>query len=330
MADVRRFFHRPLSSNLPSDYHFKDYNAPPSSHLLVMCPRGWVESLRWGLPGIDSDIINARVETFLQKPTFSNMEKCLVIVSGFYEFNPSKVPFAFKGEAPVMCLAGLRSSTNVVIMTRPARPDTKAIHDRLPVVFLSEAEASRWLDSKQNFDIWRCQLQVETTVPTGLKCWQVDNKVKDSNYKELNCIQRLKMATENRKIDEYLMLRPSQNIHSLGRSGDSEPEKQPTTPSKRATGEVGPRETLMTGPHSDLARLSNAEAPPKPEEEGFDRDGLFHFLDEAGEELHPAPQSLADLRREEKRLAREDYLMLVSDYFSGRIEALRCKPNALS
>lgn len=327
MTDVRRFFRRPLSSDLSPDHHFRDFNAPPSTRLLVVCPRGWVEPLRWGLPTGESDIINARVETYLEKPTFAAMEKCLVLVSGFYEFSSAKVPFAFRAETPVICLAGLRSKSNLIVMTRPAFPETKSIHERFPMVFLTETEASRWLDTKANLDIWRFQLQLDTQLPPGLKFWQVANKVKNPTYKDPDCIHRVKTETDNRKMDEFVRVRPSLRRSSESKGGTSGTSKPPSTPSKGSDEEGRPREVQLTAPYSDVGRLSNGQDPPKPEEWEGDGEEDFHFLDEAGEELRPAPQSLADVQREEGRLGRAEFLMLVSDYFSGRIEALRQKPN---
>ena len=132
-------------------------------------PRGDV--LRWGLvpfwaddPKIGSRMINARAEGVTEKPAFRDAfatRRCLILADGFYEWqrrDGSKrpwwitradgEPFAFAGLWATWRPKGaegvepLRSCT---IITTTASAAVAPLHDRMPVILPSQAEAA-WLD----------------------------------------------------------------------------------------------------------------------------------------------------------------------------------------
>jgi putative SOS response-associated peptidase YedK len=132
-------------------------------------PRG--DALRWGLvpfwaedPKIGSRMINARAESVMEKPAFRDAfasRRCLILADGFYEWqrrDGSKrpwwitradgEPFAFAGLWATWRPKGadgvepLRSCT---IITTTASAAVAPLHDRMPVILPSEAEAA-WLD----------------------------------------------------------------------------------------------------------------------------------------------------------------------------------------
>ena len=132
-------------------------------------PRG--DSLRWGLvpfwaddPRVGSRMINARAESVSEKPAFRDAfasRRCLILADGFYEWqrrDGSKrpwwitradgQPFAFAGLWATWRPKGtedvepLRSCT---IITTTASDAVAPLHDRMPVILPSEAEAA-WLD----------------------------------------------------------------------------------------------------------------------------------------------------------------------------------------
>ena len=83
--------------------------------------------MRWGYTG-KKLLINARSESAVQKPTFSDSlrhHRCVIPAAGFYEWDRSrdKVSFFIK-EKPVLYLAGLfrpeGSDLRFVILTREA------------------------------------------------------------------------------------------------------------------------------------------------------------------------------------------------------------------
>ena len=126
--------------------------------------------MRWGfLPGFVKNpkefplIINARVETILEKASFRaavKRRRCLVIADGFYEWRrgpgPGKRPFLIRrvnGEP--MGFAGLYETWSdpsggeidtACIITTPANQLMTQVHDRMPVI-IGRADHSRWLDN---------------------------------------------------------------------------------------------------------------------------------------------------------------------------------------
>jgi putative SOS response-associated peptidase YedK len=151
------------------------FNVAPTDDVVAVTtdregrPRGDV--LRWGLvpfwaddPKIGSRMINARAEGVTDKPAFRDAfasRRCLILADGFYEWqrrDGSKrpwwitradgEPFAFAGLWATWRPKGaqgvepLRSCT---IITTTASAAVAPLHDRMPVILPSEAEAA-WLD----------------------------------------------------------------------------------------------------------------------------------------------------------------------------------------
>jgi putative SOS response-associated peptidase YedK len=151
------------------------FNVAPTDDVVAVTtdregrPRG--DALRWGLvpfwaedPRIGSRMINARAESVTEKPAFRDAfasRRCLILADGFYEWqrrDGSKrpwwitrtdgEPFAFAGLWATWRPKGaegvepLRSCT---IITTTASAAVAPLHDRMPVILPSQAEAA-WLD----------------------------------------------------------------------------------------------------------------------------------------------------------------------------------------
>jgi putative SOS response-associated peptidase YedK len=151
------------------------FNVAPTDDVVAVTtdregrPRG--DALRWGLvpfwagdPKIGARMINARAEGITEKPAFRDAfasRRCLILADGFYEWqrrDGSKrpwwitrtdgEPFAFAGLWATWRPKGaegvepLRSCT---IITTTASAAVAPLHDRMPVILPSEAEAV-WLD----------------------------------------------------------------------------------------------------------------------------------------------------------------------------------------
>jgi HAD superfamily hydrolase (TIGR01450 family) len=149
------------------------FNVAPGDDVLAVttdregAPRG--ELLRWGLvpswaeePGGRLKMINARVETVTERPAFRRpfgRFRCLIIADGFYEWQLPKDaagkrafhittsvggPFAFAGLWSIWRSerAQIRSCA---ILTTAANSAVAPLHDRMPVILESGAEAA-WLD----------------------------------------------------------------------------------------------------------------------------------------------------------------------------------------
>jgi putative SOS response-associated peptidase YedK len=195
------------------------YNVAPGDEVLAVttdregAPRG--ELLRWGLvpawadsPNVGLKLINARIETAAEKPTFRTaLERfrCLIIADGFYEWQPQASgpkhpfwitrsdhePFAFAGLWSVWKQRGpdgevigepLRTCT---ICTTEANPKIAPLHSRMPVILAPDAEAA-WLDAKTPVPVLRELAVGLDAVRTGLK--EVGTAVNDARYDGPACL----------------------------------------------------------------------------------------------------------------------------------------------
>jgi len=139
------------------------WNVAPSQAALVVSQTSLqpeTSFVNWGLPPTGegrSLLINARMETVTEKPTFRNAfatRRCLVVASGWYEWSAPKTPWHVQlADGGVMAFGGLllrRSGAEkggedrFVIMTSAANGDLASIHHRQPLV-LAPDNWSRWL-----------------------------------------------------------------------------------------------------------------------------------------------------------------------------------------
>jgi putative SOS response-associated peptidase YedK len=153
------------------------YNIAPSQDVVTIVERdGSREAtlLQWGLIPYWSKeakgIINARVETLEDKPSFSESFKnrrCLILADGFYEWERHgkiKQPYYFQmNDGAPFAFAGIwdrwrhndRTINTCAIITTTANQLLATIHHRMPVILEAEAydlwlsEDSRSADLKQ-------------------------------------------------------------------------------------------------------------------------------------------------------------------------------------
>lgn len=156
------------------------YNIAPTQDTLMIRQNreGHREGVvaRWGLvpswtkaENISGKLINARVETAHQKPSFRSAFKkhrCLVPANGFYEWQPiegskTKQPYHITmADHQLMAFAGLwecwqqddREIVSCTLLTRDANKQMMPIHHRMPVLLTPE-----------NFDAWLDIDNVDTT-----------------------------------------------------------------------------------------------------------------------------------------------------------------------
>lgn len=154
------------------------YNVAPMQPVRVIRERDGarsVEVARWGLvpswakdPAIGSRMINARIETIDQKPSFRTAfakRRCVVPASGYYEWRVGehgKTPhFIHAADGAPLALAGLLEAwrpaadqdwlITCTIVTTAARGDMRDIHDRQPVMMRPDAWQA-WLDPASGAD----------------------------------------------------------------------------------------------------------------------------------------------------------------------------------
>ncbi|HHW72749.1 MAG TPA: SOS response-associated peptidase [Firmicutes bacterium] len=203
---------------LPFDYDYTpSYNIAPTNMVLTVLPRQaglprnaaareqaegsrMAALLRWGLtlpwqkPG-SKPLINARLETIAEKPSFRNLvntHRCLILADGFYEWkteNGGKYPlyFTLDGGRP-FAFAGLwqeGDTPSCTIITQPAASFMQPIHDRMPLILTPETE-NLWL-SPLSFKELAAKLPDPEERP--LAYHRVSKMVNSPRNNSIECIQ---------------------------------------------------------------------------------------------------------------------------------------------
>lgn len=110
------------------------------------------EVMGWGFPSYNQLLINARAESALQKPTFSESvmrRRCIIPARHFYEWDSKKNKVTFSlFESPVMYMAGFYNVVNnekrFIILTTGANESMEKVHDRMPLI-LPEKQVRDWI-----------------------------------------------------------------------------------------------------------------------------------------------------------------------------------------
>lgn len=131
------------------------HNLAPGQMVLTITgtPEAYTAHMNeWGLSlGVARRVINARMETILEKPLFQNSflsNRCLIPASGYFEWKVNgnrKTPYFFSSQSdPLISFAGLihpsPEGDQVVILTTPASLPYSGIHDRMPVILTNSDE----------------------------------------------------------------------------------------------------------------------------------------------------------------------------------------------
>ncbi len=156
------------------DNYMPNYNISPTqcSPILIDIDKRIVKPMRWGLipswakdDKFGSRMINARIETLLEKPSYRNLlpnKRCIVITDGYYEWKidgVSKIPYYFKNpNDKLLPMAGLYDvwqhpdgylMPSYTIITKEAQEDIATIHNRMPVI-LSQEHLDKWLKTENS------------------------------------------------------------------------------------------------------------------------------------------------------------------------------------
>ncbi len=188
------------------------FNIAPTQPIPVVRGAGGkrvLEQLRWGLVppdardvSVGARMINARVETVEERPSFSAAfaaRRCLVVVDGFYEWQrqgKNKRPHHVKRkDGGVLALAGLwerwvSKDGEVVescsILTTAAKPPVTLLHDRMPIV-LDASDHTAWLTPGTTREELRRILSRE---PPELELVPVSRFVNNANHEGPECLRR--------------------------------------------------------------------------------------------------------------------------------------------
>jgi putative SOS response-associated peptidase YedK len=185
------------------------YNIAPSQPILTIkkdeASRRSLAKMKWGLvpswvKDLDSwksNLINARAETVMEKPSFRGAFKhhpCLIPVSGFYEWTKDKQPYYFQvQERQLFALAGLWSSWShgedelitCTIITTKANTEAAKVHHRMPVIIQPE-DYDSWLGELDD----RKQL-LDTLPEVNLELYPVSKRVNSPKNDTPECIKSI-------------------------------------------------------------------------------------------------------------------------------------------
>jgi putative SOS response-associated peptidase YedK len=205
------------------------YNIAPSQSILIIKQneknQRFLDLVKWGLvpswvKSLDtwkSNLINARVETVEEKPSFRDGFKkrpCLIPVSGFYEWSKDKQPYYFYQDKPlfarltkypypkvyplgqrIFALAGIWETwsnletkeklLSCTILTSEAKNAIAEVHHRMPVIIPSEY-----------YDLWLGELDgrkelIESLPEIELQMYQVSKTVNSPKNDSPDCIKPL-------------------------------------------------------------------------------------------------------------------------------------------
>ena len=165
-----------------------NFNAHPGQKLPIIksyTNGKTLESYEWGLvPGwskkLDkfSPLINARMETLMEKVTFKNLiqtSRCLVPANGYYEWkreDNKKTPYYFtKEDKGLMFFAAIFQNNQFCIITREATPKISKIHHREPLI-INQSQISNYLNIKKE-----AMSILGAIKPPNLKFHEVDKEV---------------------------------------------------------------------------------------------------------------------------------------------------------
>ncbi len=174
----------------------KRYNVAPSQLALVLTNNNpnELQLFKWGMipswakdPNIGNRMINARVETLTERPSFKNLvdrKRCLVISDGFYEWRNvggKKMPVRITmRDETLFAMAGLwdewrdpkvgNTIKSFTVITVPANELIAPIHDRMPAILHPNSE-KKWLRLDPMDDLLHPYLEEE------MKLYPVSNKL---------------------------------------------------------------------------------------------------------------------------------------------------------
>ena len=127
---------------------------PAMSPVVISAERGGdgaslkMSDMFWGVTGNDKKlVINARAESALEKPMFSDSverRRLVIPASGFYEWDKdkNKVTFYKKDKSPIYLAGFYKLSDNkdsFVILTTAANESMIRVHDRMPLMIEKNA-----------------------------------------------------------------------------------------------------------------------------------------------------------------------------------------------
>lgn len=195
-----------LGISLNKDSFTPRFNVAPGADILVAFaePPHQLAHMHWGIvphwarekPGA-RPLINARVETAWEKPSFRKLvqsTRAIVPVNGFYEWrreNSRKTPYYITlSDHKAMALAAIYQVTKegtmeVAILTRESAGKMNEVHNRMPVT-LDEENMEAWLGTERPEFI---QQLLSTQALPNLEIAEVSSYVNNAANDGEKCIE---------------------------------------------------------------------------------------------------------------------------------------------
>ena len=128
----------------------------PGNVVLTIDSQGKPALMRWGYSLFNRSIINTRLESLAEKNYYRDdfrRNRCLIVASGFFEWDENKNKYYITADNSPFYLAGLYQQGDSLegfsIITRQAT-QTRAIHSRCPIV-MDRTSGAEYLN-RVNFD----------------------------------------------------------------------------------------------------------------------------------------------------------------------------------
>ena len=194
---------------------FPSYNIAPTHEVPAVIryeDNNKLGKLHWGLvPSWAKDLsatgklINARIETVAEKPSFKNAFKkrrCIILADGFYEWQktektkqpwyfrlPSGKPFGFAGLWEVWKSGEGQKYSSCTILTTLASVSVKHVHDRMPVILRPDI-ISDWLNPNSH-DVNQLKEILNDGKMENLTGYPVTNNMNSPSFNDPSCIEPL-------------------------------------------------------------------------------------------------------------------------------------------
>lgn len=189
------------------------YNVAPSQMVLAIRENNNHQRvglpLRWGLvpswmkeENISTKLINARVETVHEKPSFRHAfksKRCLVVADGYYEWNQEITPkqpyYIQTQDKELMAFAGIwehwqnkegKQIESCAIMTQDANSQLAQVHSRMPVI-IDQQHFKTWLDT-DNHHIEDIRKLLSSIPYPSMRITPVSPKVNNPRFNSPECI----------------------------------------------------------------------------------------------------------------------------------------------
>ena len=169
------------------DIEFRSsYNIGPGQKLLALTNK--LQSIEWGFSPYWADkpfnLVNARIETLREKPSFSNSNRCLVPSDGWYEWKRTsieKIPFYHYINNSLIHMAGIYNDKGCAIVTTKACNNIMHVHHRQPLL-LEGLNILNWIEGK---------ISINFNLSKKIQFYPVKKYVNYPYNNDAECIERI-------------------------------------------------------------------------------------------------------------------------------------------